>query len=381
MTFSLSKFARTAALKIHLWLGLASGIIVTIVCLTGAMLSFEEEIVHATHPELYTVVPSGERLPLEDLSRRVSSEVEGVDAGSFSISSDPTRSVEVSVGRGDTIFVNPYSGAVLGRRVYRETAFFKVFSLHRWLLAGKVGKMIVGCATLMFCIFVLTGVWVWWPRSMRMLRRRLKVKTDGGSKRLVFDLHVSVGIYVAIFLFIMGFTGLRWSFEWFEQGLYVVTNSKKERSKPPTPLDAKETGAMSYDEALEAGKKALGPAKSYRLSVPNEKTLVYTIRAVPDDAAHAKASDTVYIDPTVGTLLRRDRFEERSGGDRLKSTFYALHTGEIYGMWTRILAFLAALIGATMPLTGALIWWNKNAPRWRAERARRRDGDASDEKS
>ncbi|MEC9442754.1 MAG: PepSY-associated TM helix domain-containing protein [Myxococcota bacterium] len=372
MTFSPSKFARAAALQIHLWLGMVSGIIVTIVCLTGAMLSFEEEIVHATHPELYTVEVSGERMPLEDLSRRVSEEYKDVDVGSFSISPEPTRSVEVSVGRGDTIFVNPYSGEVLGRRVYRETAFFTVFSLHRWLLAGKVGKMIVGSATLMFCIIVLTGIWVWWPKSMRMLRRRLKVKTNGGSKRLVFDLHVSVGIYVAIFLFIMGFTGLRWSFEWFEQGLYVVTNSKKERTKPPEPLETAKAESIPYDEALRVGQEVLGPAKSYRISIPSEKSPVYAIRAVPDDAAHAKASDTVYIDPVEGSLLRRDRFEARSGGDRLKSTFYALHTGEIYGMWTRILAFLAALIGATMPLTGALIWWNKRSPKWRANRERRR---------
>ena len=79
---------------------------------------------------------------------------------------------------GFTIFVNPYTGQVLEKYSYRETGFYQVFALHRWLLGGEgsVGKYIVGVSTFIFLFILLTGIILWWPKTKRIMQQRLRIK-------------------------------------------------------------------------------------------------------------------------------------------------------------------------------------------------------------
>ena len=87
---------------------------------------------------------------------------------------------------GFTIFVNPYTGEILEKYSYRETFFYKVFALHRWLLGGEgsVGKYIVGISTFIFLFILVTGLILWWPKTKKVLQQRLRVKWTAGWKRL-----------------------------------------------------------------------------------------------------------------------------------------------------------------------------------------------------
>ena len=68
-------------------------------------------------------------------------------------------------------------------------------------------------------IVLLSGVVIWWPKTKKALKSRLTVSTNKGFRRFVYDSHVSLGIYVFIFLFLMALTGPVFSFGWYRAGM------------------------------------------------------------------------------------------------------------------------------------------------------------------
>jgi uncharacterized iron-regulated membrane protein len=376
--------------RIHLYLSFAAGLVILVCCLTGAILVFEKDLEMALHPNRYYVEQKGERQTLDQLSRSVKATFPQFKINGTKLYEDPTRSVEFNVSPapkkdkkdagaaappsaakgkeaaprrqpGFTLFVDPYTGAVLEKYSYRETFFYQVFALHRWLLGdeGSIGKYIVGVSTLIFLIILLTGIILWWPKTKKIMVRRLRVKWDAGWKRINHDFHLVFGFYSAIFLFIFAFTGLAWSFEWFNKGIYAVTNSSM---KPPqAPKSEYVAGAerISLDAALTGAQVVYPGATFYNLSLPKDSTDPFTVSVLGKDPAHESATDAVYLDQYSGVLLGKLPFGERSTGARARSFFKPIHTGSLWGTPSKILAFIVCLLGVTFPITGVIMWWNR----------------------
>lgn len=357
---------RDLLFQLHLWLGLGAGLVIAVVCATGTILTYRTELEMALDPERYHVEPRGPRLTLDELVARAQVELPELRISSITTHDDERRSVELGVGRGDTVFVHPSTGEILGRHVFSETFLYDVFALHRWLLAGDTGKRIVGVSTLVFLVVLVSGLFLWWPRNKRELRDRLRVKRTRNPARLVFDLHVSLGFYAMPFLFLMAFTGLAWSFDWFHDGIYWVTRSSPPSREAPTvePTDA----PISLEAARASALSALGEASHVTLSLPQEPDRAWTARALSRSAPHDRALDAVHLDPSTGQVFATDRYQDRNLGARTRSTFYAIHVGTIFGEPTRLLAFVTSLLGATFPITGFLMWLRKR--RGAAKRAR-----------
>jgi uncharacterized iron-regulated membrane protein len=224
--------------------------------------------------------------------------------------------------------------------------------------------MVDGVSPHAFLDTVPAGLVLGAPRNKGVLAQRLRVKRTRNTARLVFDLHVSLGFYAMPFLFLMAFTGLAWSFEWFHDGIYWIT-----RSTPP-PREAPEIEPtetpISLDAAHALALSTLGPVRTLTLSIPREPTRAWTARALTVDAPHDRAFDALHVDPGSGEVIAVDRYRDRSLGARTRATFYAIHVGTIFGEPTRVIAFLASLLGATFPITGLLMWLRKR----RAKRRR-----------
>ncbi|HYK77823.1 MAG TPA: PepSY-associated TM helix domain-containing protein, partial [Daejeonella sp.] len=182
--------------NIHLYLSLTAGLVILTACFTGAILVFEKELQAAFNPERYYVESGQKRLPLEQLVSNVQKQSPEIKISSVKLYPEQNRTVEIgfttktkkdkkeekpaqSAKKGEkpaeaksaegskkTAFVNPYTGEVIELYSYRETFFYKVFALHRWLLGGNdsVGKLIVGISTLMFLFILITGLILWWPK-------------------------------------------------------------------------------------------------------------------------------------------------------------------------------------------------------------------------
>ncbi len=218
--------------KFHLWVSEPFGIIIALVCFSGAMLVFEQEVMQLSRPDFYYVDRVGERtLPADELVRRAQTALPAdVEVKGLTISADPGRTWQVNLSkpRRAWMAIDPYTGEVKG--IYERAPFFNtMFRLHRWLLDsaspdGGVfwGKVIVGTSVLLFVIVLITGVVIWWPRTRAALRNGLKVSVTRGWRRFWYDLHVAGGMYALVFLLAMALTGLTWSFQWYRTGFYAV---------------------------------------------------------------------------------------------------------------------------------------------------------------
>ena len=238
-------------------MGFAAGFVIIITCLTGAILVFETELQHVFFKHRYYVLEKGHVLTADSLINNVTIKMPGVKVSGIKIYADknrtavvtllqPTKSKEKlivpieknskqkeSEGNRLTAFVNPYNGEVIEIYNRKKSFFYFVMDLHQWMLGGETGKMIVGICTLIFLFILITGIILWWPKNKQILKQRLKIKGDAGFKRLNHDYHIVLGFYSSIFLFVFAFTALAWSFEWFNKGIYTLTNSSKERLKAP----------------------------------------------------------------------------------------------------------------------------------------------------
>ena len=163
--------------KIHLWISLPLGILFSVICLTGAILVFENEALQLLNPSA-DVMSMGKHAP----ERK---ELMGYDF------------------------------------------FHSTLRIHRWLLDAPakkgertVGKEIVGYSTLAMTIVLMSGIIIWWPRNRKVLKNRLSVTCSKGSRRFWYDSHVSIGFYATLLLLIMCLTGLVWSFTGWREAFW-----------------------------------------------------------------------------------------------------------------------------------------------------------------
>lgn len=382
--------------RIHLYLGLTAGLVITISCLTGALLVFEKELTEAFDHGRYFVEPGGARLPLDKVATLVKEAVPGAGISRIQVFADPTRTLQVQLeegkkggqkeagagkeGRkkgtakagekeaagpkkekGRTAFVNPYTGKIIELYSYQQTFYYQVFSLHRWLLAGAVGKLITGISTLIFFFILVTGIILWWPKTRNIFRQRIKIKWDGNWKRVNNDLHIVLGFYTSIFLFVTVFTGLTWSFEWFNKALYASLGTSPKPLAAPLSAPAVEASgkSISYETAMAIVKHAVPDALFYSFTAPKDSSAAFMVSLLPADALHEAATTTYYLDQFNGSVLTSQTFAQRNLGQKIRGTIKPLHTGAIFGTPSKIFALILALLGAIFPVTGTLMWLNR----------------------
>jgi uncharacterized iron-regulated membrane protein len=366
--------------RIHLYLGLTAGIVISITCLTGAALVFEKELQSVIYPERYYVKPQEVTVPLSELVTSLRRHVPEAKVAGIKIYKDPKRSVEISFTEEDQkphtaaaskkpqagagpasnqAFMNPYTGNLISLYTHRNSFFYTIFSLHRWLLAGDAGKLIVGVSTSIFLFILITGFVLWWPEKKKKLKQRLRVKFGAGWKRLLHDLHITLGFYSAIFLFLFAFTGLAWSFEWFNNSIYWVTRSDNKRSEPPASVYAGTSTPVDLDRIFSSVKQTVREVQYYAVALPRDSSASFAVTVLSENPVHEKASDQYYFDQYTGNLIGTNLYRDRNPGQKTRSIFYSIHVGSIAGLPGRIVAFGACILGFTFPVTGVILWLNR----------------------
>jgi uncharacterized iron-regulated membrane protein len=393
---------KAAFRTVHLWLGLATGLLIVFVCLTGSLLAFEKELEQAWHPARYFVAPAGmPRLPLAQLAAAVRARKPKAKITGFRLYTDPARTVEVSMagddkpgkrgeagtaaireagqgnrekggqGKGEKggkgkgegglrVFVNPYTAAITGELNPRDNFFKTVEQLHRGLVAGKTGKLVMGVNSIVFLFILGTGLILWWPTARKALKPRLTVKWGSGWKRLNHDFHISLGFYASLFLFIMALTGVGMSFDWVGEGINKLTHSPAKRPEPPTSgAPAAGAAALAPDAVLALARQQAPDAEAYTLQLPSEPTGSIRVAVLRPGAITENATDEVFLDQYSGAVLSTQAYAQRPVGQRIRGLFKPVHTGAIGGKATKLLALVFGLLGATFPITGTIMWLNR----------------------
>lgn len=361
----------------HLWLSIPLGLVISVICLSGASLVFEQEITRALDPQLYRVeTPVGvEPLPPSQIAGRIREQVpDSLTLVSIQLPGDPAATCTVGfkqTGR-KLLAVDPYTGAVKGW--IKSPAFFQTMrKLHRWMMdppASKgeksVGKVIVGVSTLLMVVILISGLAIWIPRNYKGLKNRLRVSCKSGWRRFFYDSHVALGFYATLFLLVMALTGLTWSFGWYRTTAYsLFGGGERQVAAAPRVQERRgERGGERKDGSTPTFDYALwdNVLNDLKAQYPVFKTITLTeknAQIVPDPDAHMRRSDTAEFDPRTGRIGQIVHYRDAPRSQSLRGWFYAFHTGSWGGMTTKILYFLAALIGGILPLTGYYLWLEK----------------------
>lgn len=374
--------------NIHLWLSVPFGILITLICFSGAALVFEKEVMELCHRELYFVKKvEAAPLPMEQLMTKVAATLpDSVSVTGVNISSDPERAYQVTLSkpRRASMYVDQYTGEITGK--YERAPFFNfMFRMHRWLLDSMKqdggifwGKMIVGTSTLMFVFVLISGVVVWWPRTRKALKNSLKIVANKGWRRFWYDLHVAGGMYALVFLLAMALTGLTWSFQWYRTGFYKTFGVEVQPSMGHGNAAANATAKGGKRDGKPEGREGRG---AHRYSPYTNWQQVYEQLAeanpdykqisVSDGSAsvavprfgNQRGTDRYKFNPRNGEITETTLYKDLDNSGKIRGWIYSVHVGSWGGMLTRILTFVAALIGASLPLTGYYLWTRKKIKR------------------
>lgn len=372
--------------RLHLWLGLASGIVVLIVSITGCLFVFQKEISEAIWRDKYFVIPPEDILPwtpsLSGLQKKAQT-VLGPDRPINSITTyrQSDRSWEFTayhlndtaltyfgaVEYFQSVFINPYTGEVTGTRNYKYD-FFSVVKYIHWslLLNTKYGQPIVGWSTFIFVLLLITGLVLWWPKKWtRAIRdRSFKIKWKASFKRVNYDLHNVPGFYSLIPALIISMTGMVWAFNWWEAVVYVAASGT---TTPPARVNIKPVDSARADEhpmsiAFREALQQLPEAQRLLMIPPAGKGgIIYAYGYKGRETYYG--ADALQFDGYSGRLLHRRNNSEKNRGERLIEMNYDIHVGAIGGLMGKIIAFIASLICASLPVTGFIIWWGKRRKR------------------
>jgi uncharacterized iron-regulated membrane protein len=228
-----------------------------------------------------------------------------------------------------------------------------VLKIHRNLLLKKeIGRKIIGYSVLIFIISLLTGIILWFPKNRKIitskkgLKSKFTVKKTSNRKRILYDLHSVLGFYGSFILIIIAITGLGWTFSWVDESLYRMVTFEKKKEELPLRIENATLNYKQKDRHL------------FLYILPKKTTEPLKVVAYPNDDSYG-SSDSFYIHPATGTLLKTHLDMNKKRGTKFRSLYYDIHTGSIFSIWGKILVFVAGLIGASLPITGCILWLNK----------------------
>lgn len=367
MKINLKKIMR----KLHLWISIPLGLLITLICFSGATLIFEKEITELIYHDVVFISPQAGDEPhaLDEVLRALDGQTPADrSVTGITVYPDKTRAYKVSLsGEGRAaLYVDPYTLQVTGEYV-RPAFFDTMFRMHRRMLGpirgegSEWGKSVVGISTWALVVILITGIIIWVPRYRKTYKNRLTISVTKGGHHFLRGLHLAGGIYAALLLLLMALTGLTWTYEWYNRSVYsllgVEAPQRKEGKHHHSRSASKETEtqATPTDYALwQMAYSAVAPQEmgAQEISVGDD----LEVRALRPVGINARATNRYRFDATTQTIAETTLYQDTPTESRLRSIFYSLHVGQWGGITTRILAFLVALLGATLPLTGYYIW-------------------------
>ena len=355
--------------KIHLWLGFTSGIIVFVIAITGCLYAFQAEILSLTETSFRKVTPQNAAyLPPTQLKEVAVAQLpdkhlHGVKYGA------KDEAAEVSFFSEEyyyVVYLNPYSGELLKVK-NMDRDFFRVVLLgHYYLwLPHEVGQQIAIYATIIFVVMMISGLILWWPRNKAAAKQRFSIKWSAAWTRKNYDLHNVLGFYMTWVAIIMAITGLVFGWQLLANAIYKTAGGKKSLTyqEPFSDTTKVAQGTLfPVDQLWVRMQQEHKGARIIEMHFPDNNKSPLLVEVNTEADTYWK-TDYIFFDQYTMKELPVDhiysRFKDASGADKLLRMNYDIHTGAIWGLPGKILAFCASLIAASLPVTGFMIWWGR----------------------
>jgi len=368
---------------LHLWLGIATGLVVFIVSITGCLYAFTDELKALWYSDRLFVEAVDQPVKpmsvmLENARKAIGPEydISRCDIYPADNRSWVFRALDINPdGFGHwgyfrynyRIYVNPYTGGVIHVENSNREFFQLVLALHTHLLLGhKIGQPLVSYAVLIFVFLLFSGLILWWPKkpTWKSFKKALTVKWNANRKRVNYDLHNVWGFYVLIPALILALTGLVFSFKWVDHSLYFLFSGGQQKTERKVPFSGigREPSPHSLDKALADVVRLHSTADMISLRFRDRANAPYDfqIRKVKSRTYHF---EWAYYDRFTGRFISSYGTDDLNLAEKVRAMNFDLHVGSFLGFPGKLLAFLASLVCATLPITGLIIWLNKKKKR------------------
>ncbi|AKM02386.1 PepSY-associated TM helix domain-containing protein [Burkholderia pyrrocinia] len=396
----------------HFYAGLFVMPFLVILAITGTLYCFQPQIEPLLYPHRLVVEPRATpKLDPDTLLARARTAMPaGATPASVQVSTVPDRSAEyvfrLRDGSRESVYVNPYDGSVLGT-LSVEGRFMQVDRmLHRKLLLGKTGELLMELAACWTFVMIGTGIALWWPRGTARIGRALQPDLSLRGRPLWKSIHATAGIWLAAGTVAFILSGLPWSGSWGKnfKALAATVNlgtpegawggasvrstrpgaaaapsghhHESDESMPgmvmddlPLPQTPWAVGNVPVPHSPSAPTPAplplaraiaivagLGVTSGYTLALPSGADGVFTASYFPADP---KAERTIYIDQYSGAVLKDIRYDDYGAVSKAVSYGTSLHMGRYFGLANQIVCAVLSLGLAAMAVTGTVMWWKR----------------------
>jgi len=367
---------RKVLFQLHWIFGITVGIVLAIVGATGALLSFEQQIVASLARDSRQVEANGRTplAPAELLTRVAANEPDKRIAG-LNIAREPGATVRVTFAPREQRYVDPYTGSLLpAASGGAETFFRNVRQLHRWLMLGElgdrdIGRQIVGASTLLLIFMALTGLYLRWPRGRAARRLRTWFVPDFRLKGRAFlwNLHSVIGTWVLPVYLVIALTGLQWSYEWYRDGLYSIAGVERPAGGEGGPREARgKADIPNFTRAWETFSREVPGFTAVNVNLAAAPDRPLEFRYLDAKPSHERAFNTLAIDKE-GQVSKSERYQDKKLAARLVSSIFPLHSGSYFGVVGVIVFLIASLMMPLFTVTGWLMYLRRRAPRARRE--------------
>lgn len=343
--------------KTHNWLGISSAVILFLICLSGSIFVYSDNLLNYFHAEVMKVDKLENTIVIDKIVKNVKVSYPNHFIIDCTCYKDDQKAIKFLIGSEKTglihVFVNPYNGNIIA-----ESKLISFFSLiahfHKELLLGEFGAWIVRIATMIFLLELISGIILIIPKNRSKYSNVLKVKRGTPFLRKMFDLHRVSGIYPIIVLAILSITGIIIT---FSPKYGIEAEHKHHHGEHTKQVQAKDESKPIKLAALLA--KYMNQAKTNAVKIElwnlNESS-TYQIIAGKEVGILTYSGKLRIIDKSTGI----EQINDKCVGDLEINNFVRkLHIGDWWGAFGKAITFLSGLAGAFLALTGCIIWWKK----------------------
>ncbi|MBD2233764.1 PepSY-associated TM helix domain-containing protein [Phormidium tenue] len=399
-----NRFYRTVW-RWHFYAGLFVIPFMLILAATGIIYLFKPQLDAAMYPNLMFVQPSTSLVPYTQQVQAAQKAYPDATVTQITPSAASNRSTEVLLTTSDKhnlmVFVDPYTGQVLGERDEDNNLQAIARKIHGELLIGKLGDYLVELAACWALVLLATGLYLWLPRKRFSLWGTLIPRLWSKNKRVFWrDLHAVPGFYGILLIGFLILTGLPWTGFWGETFAQVYgkfppqmwdevpqstvltgsLNQQRGQAVPwaveqlpipqSTPSGHENHSGQSHTDSSElqnsnaqvdlnavvALAQAKGAPPGFNVTLPESETGVYTVSAFPPDPTQEV---TLHVDQYSGQVLADVRWKDYGLVPKAVEMGTAIPMGRYFGFANQLLMLVAALIVMLLSVTGAVMWWQR----------------------
>ena len=360
----------------HLAAGVAAGLVILMMSVTGVLLTYERQIVDWVEQGLrHDAGENGQPLSADELvgiARQVAPDAQQI---SITYKNEADALVKLAAGREVDLLVDPFSGEVVHVGETSTEAFFNtVMYLHRWFAlsgdARAAGRAITGYSNLLFLFLLVSGIYLWLPRVWTWAVVRTKVffnpKAKSGKAR-DFNWHHVFAFWSVVPLFFIITTASVFYFPWANEIVYGAFGEdppERRRSSEVSERAVPAASAVSNQVLLQQAKAELSER-----GIDDWETISMRTATTPGDPATFRVDRSIggqpamvqnlTLDSADGSVLDWRTFADNTPGSRARSNIRFLHTGEVFGVLGQTIAGVASLAACFLVWTGLALAWRR----------------------